>query len=267
MSTLEYQEKRKLEKLFEMDSGYVLNHSDRTFGELFADVAGIDIHAEEYCSKGDSKAKKLRAFWTKESDASVGRVLLELIGECAEGPRSEDRQLIEECQAIANRLLAGEPDLTGLTEIATRFDMKHLQQQISRMEASVESDPDLAIGTAKELIETCCKTILEERGISLRGNPEMPELTKATFGALKLTRDDIPDATKGAEIIRRVLSNLGSITNDLNRLRNLYGTGHGKIADASGLSPRHAKLAVGLAATLARFLLESHIEQPSNTQK
>ena len=264
MSTLEYQEKRKLEALFGMRSGYVLGHSDRTFGDLVGDAAGIDIHAKEYCSKGTSKANKFRVFWEKESDASVGKVLLELTRECKERSRPDDLQLIEECEAIVNRLLAGEPNLSGLAEIAARFDADYLRQQISRMEEAIDSDPALAIGTAKELMETCCKTILEERGESFAKDADVPELTKAVFKQLKMTRDDVPDAIEGAEAIKRVLSNLGSISNEIARLRNLYGTGHGKLADASGLSPRHAKLAVGSAATLVRFLFESHTEQLSS---
>ena len=261
MSTLEYQEKRKFEALLGMDSGYVLEHSNRTFGNLVGDIAGIDIHSEEYCTKGTSKANKFRTFWEKESDTLVGRVLLELIHECKERSRPEEFQLIEECEAISNRLLAGEPNIIDLAEIVTRVDADYLRQQISRMADAVESDPALAIGTAKELIETCCKTILEERGESFEKDPDMPELTKAVFKQLKMTRDDVPDAAEGAESIKRVLSNLGSISNELARLRNLYGTGHGKLADMPSLSPRHAKLAVGSAATLVRFMFESHTEQ------
>ena len=260
MSTLEYREKRKLEELFRMSSGYVLSYSDRTFGNLVGDVAGVDIHAEEYCTKGTSKANKFRVFWEKQSDTLVGKVLLELVGECKER-WPEDVQLIEECEAIANRLLAGEPNLIDLAEIADQFDADYLRLQIIRMEEAVESDPALAIGTAKELIETCCKTILKERGETFGKDSDMPELTKAAFRQLKMTRDDVPDAVEGAESIKRVLSNLGSISNDLARLRNLYGTGHGKLVDTPGLSPRHAKLAVGSAATLVRFLFESHTEQ------
>lgn len=121
MSTLEYREKRKLEQLFDMGSGYVRGYTDRTFGNLVGEVAGINIHAEEYCSKGTSKANKFRVFWEMQSDTMVGKVLLELIRECKER-RTEDVQLIEECEAIANRLLAGEPNLIDLAEIAGRFD-------------------------------------------------------------------------------------------------------------------------------------------------
>ena len=78
MSTLNYREKRYLEDLLGMSSGYVLNFSDREFAELFEEVAGIEIHSEKYSTEGSSKANKLRSFWKIESDYVVGRVLLEL---------------------------------------------------------------------------------------------------------------------------------------------------------------------------------------------
>ena len=47
---------------------------------------------------------------------------------------------------------------------------------------------------------------------------------------------------------------------ELAELRNLYGTGHGKDGKAQLLMPRHAKLAVGAATTLATILFETHKE-------
>lgn len=158
------------------------------------------------------------------------------------------------------RLRAGHAGLAPLKEHAETFDLRHLQDQIRRMEAAVDSDPALAIGTAKELIETCCKTILAERGKPLPGTPEMPTLTKETLKELKLVPEGIPDKVRGADVIKRLLSNLGTIGNDLAELRGLYGTGHGKHAGAAGLRPRHARLAVGAAATPATFLFETHQE-------
>ena len=227
----------------------------------------IDIHSERYQFKGTSKANKLRSFWEVEPDAIVGVVLGELISEYEDSGGSHDQELVAECRAIAGRLPASAPDLRSISEVAERFDSQYLQRQIDRMESAIDSDPALAIGTAKELIETCCKTILEERGQSLPSSPEMSELTKATFKELKLTRDDVPQATRGAESIKRILSNLGSISNELNRLRGLYGTGHGQTATTSGLSPRHARLAVGASATLVRFLFESHTNQQIAREK
>ena len=88
-------------------------------------------------------------------------------------------------------------------------------------------------------------------------NAELREARKA----LGLIPESVPNSAKGAETIRRLLSNLGNVAQGLGELRNLYGTGHGKTGNAKGLSPRHAKLAVGAAATLATFLLETHSDR------
>ena len=56
------------------------------------------------------------------------------------------------------------PSIAMTTHIARDFDTPEMVSQIKRIEASIESEPDLAIGSAKELLETCCKTILSDRG-------------------------------------------------------------------------------------------------------
>jgi len=166
-----------------------------------------------------------------------------------DGYRYEDGRLVA---------VGKDQGLSEVYEITAHFDMPELHRQIERMKSSVEDDPGLAIGTAKELLETTCKTILEERGIQIDENPDIAKLVKETRRSLGLIPDAIPNSAKGAEIIRRLLSNLGNIAQGLGELRNLYGTGHGKHGKARGLNPRHARLAVGAAATLAMFLLETH---------
>jgi hypothetical protein len=152
------------------------------------------------------------------------------------------------------------PLISTIKESAVTFDAKHLRDQIRRIEASIESDPSLAIGTAKELIETCCKTILSERGLPVSGSPEISALTKDTLKALKLVPEGISEAARGSDVIKRLLSNLGTIGNGLAELRGLYGTGHGQHGKSGGLRPRHARLAAGAAITLATFLFETHQE-------
>lgn len=156
--------------------------------------------------------------------------------------------------------IVGIPGLEAAKESLSGTDLGYVAQQITRMEAAVISDPGLAIGTAKELVETCCKTILSERNIEVQKNDDLPKLVKRTVKELKLTPDDIPDKAKAADTIRILLSNLATITNGIVELRNKYGTGHGQEMKAKGLGLRHAKLAVGAASTLAVFLAETHRE-------
>jgi len=158
--------------------------------------------------------------------------------------------------------IVGVPGLEAARQTLSGTDLGYVSQQITRMEAAVTSDPGLAIGAAKELVETCCKTILAERNIDVPKNDDLPQLVKRTVRELKLTPEDISDKAKAVDTIRVLLSNLATITNGVAELRNKYGTGHGKDAKAKGLGPRHAKLAVGAASTLAVFLAETHRETP-----
>ncbi len=154
--------------------------------------------------------------------------------------------------------------LEDLATAAHTLEGGHLASQIQRMKDAIDTDPALAIGTAKELIETVCKTILEERDKTISGTPDIPTLTKTLLKELKLVPEGIHDGAKGADLIRGILRSLGTIGNDLAQLRGLYGTGHGKTANTQALKPRHAKLAVGAAATLVTFLVETHQENPTN---
>ena len=256
-------ERRSLEKFFGMGGGYVLNFSDRTFGDFVLDAVGLDIHAEKYTAEGPSKAKKLRAFWRLEPDYTVGKLLLALNEYATSNPAEPDAEgssLAERCRSIAMRLVAGGPSLDPLKDHARLLNANHLAEQIRRMETSIETDPSLAIGTAKELIETYCKTILAQRGKPVDGTPDVSTLTKETFKELRLVPEGVPEASRGTDVIRRLLSNLGTIGNGLAELRGLYGTGHGKHGNTTGLGVRHAKLAVGAAATLVVFLFETHQE-------
>lgn len=144
-------------------------------------------------------------------------------------------------------------------------DAGYVAQQITRMESAVSNDPELAIGTAKELIETCCNTILNNTQTPIPKNLNVPQLVKLTVKQLQLTPNDIPDAAKAADTIKRLLSNLATIAQGMAELRNSYGTGHGKTMNRNGLQARHAKLAVGAASTLAVFLIETHDERKPET--
>jgi hypothetical protein len=148
--------------------------------------------------------------------------------------------------------------LTRSAEIANVLSGGYITQKINRMEVAIENDPALAIGTAKELIETMCITILKNRGIEVNKAWDAPKLLNETAKALKLTPKEIPDAAAASQTIKSILGSLFTVVHGICELRNSYGTGHGKEAKFKGLTSRHAKLAVGAASTLAIFLFETH---------
>ena len=153
-----------------------------------------------------------------------------------------------------------QPPIESIRSLAEDFDLPSLSIEIDRLARAAEEDPSLAVGTAKEMVETICKTILKDRGVNPQSE-DLPKLVRDTAKELSLLPDSIPDEAKGSEIIRRMLSNLNQVSQGIAELRNLYGTGHGRDGRFVGIQPRHAKLAVGAAATLGMFLLETHLDR------
>lgn len=145
--------------------------------------------------------------------------------------------------------------------VADALNAGWMAKEIQRLEHAVDADPDLAIGTAKELIETCCKTILNQRGVAFTRSANLGDLTKLVVKELQLVPEGISDQAKGADNIRLILRNLSAITHNLAELRGLYGTGHGRDGQHRGLQPRHARLAVGAAVAFIDFATATHRER------
>jgi hypothetical protein len=142
--------------------------------------------------------------------------------------------------------------------VADALDAGWMAKEIERLENAIDRDPALAIGTAKELIETCCKTILTKRGVAIAKTEDLGDLTKKVAKELQLVPEGITDETKGAENIRLILRNLTQLTNNLAQLRGLYGTGHGRDGQHRGLQPRHSRLAVASAVAFIDFISETY---------
>lgn len=107
MSSLTDIEKRYLEKILGMQSGWVLDYKDPTFAAFFK-RHNIDIHSQKYQTYGPSKAKKMRAFWEQESDALVARVLSEMlaayVATCELSDGTPDHAILDKCEKIVARL-------------------------------------------------------------------------------------------------------------------------------------------------------------------
>ncbi len=95
MSDLTFAEKRKFEQLLGMSSGYVLDFTNRTFAEFVLDSTGHDIFDPRYNYASGSKANRLRAFWQKETNSVVGKLMGDMLDYNGEtGPNVEMRRLI-----------------------------------------------------------------------------------------------------------------------------------------------------------------------------
>jgi len=179
--------------------------------------------------------------------------------------KNDHYEIVEKTKISGKPLFTGRLKFTGTDTIEKKgndikqiLNADYVTQQINLMESSIENAPHISIGIAKELIETCCKSIFDERQKKCEKDWDLPKLMKETTKLLKLTPDDIPNELKAASSIKQILGSLSSVVQGISEIRNEYGSGHGKDGKFKGLQPRHAKLAVGASSTLAIYLLETH---------
>ncbi len=89
-----------------MSSGFVLDFSNWKFREFVLDSVGVGIYDDKYAINGDSKARRLRAFWQLEPNHLVGKITKDLFNYASEIKSDIINQtLFTNCMEIANRLL------------------------------------------------------------------------------------------------------------------------------------------------------------------
>src|ERR1035437_6621354 len=105
MSSLNFTDRKQLERLYGMGGGTVLDFSNRTFQELIFETTGADIYSAQFSKESGSKAHRLRAFWELKPDRDVGKLILAFCQYqrefCFEGVNQE---LWTSCVSIGNRL-------------------------------------------------------------------------------------------------------------------------------------------------------------------
>lgn len=103
-----------LDDIFDMGGGYVLNFSDRTFAQFFAEELNIDIDDPIYARTGGSKGKRLRCFLQTADKPTVVRTL-KALWEYREALRQRSG-LADKVENAHGRLLALINRLEGRSE-------------------------------------------------------------------------------------------------------------------------------------------------------
>jgi hypothetical protein len=144
-----------------------------------------------------------------------------------------------------------------LRDCATNFSENGLRHLVERLEALANDDPALAVAAARDVCETCCGFILAERSADDELPRSFAALLNRTLEQLQLLPEQVKTSGRRAPPVRRVLETVSELCEGLDALSALYA----KPNNGTGLSSRHARLAIDAAGTLARFLLATHLEK------
>lgn len=151
-----------------------------------------------------------------------------------------------------------------IVNIKNEFNSEYITSQVEFMSENINIASNIAIGKAKELLESCCKTILDKYNETYTNNDNINQLMKKTCDVLNLNATKLSKDIKGREISAKILGNLSNITQGMAELRNIYGDGHGKNKDFKTLPPRYANLAVGTSVAAVNFLWDTYKERNKN---
>ena len=147
----------------------------------------------------------------------------------------------------------GDGTAVFVEDVKEKFSSEYLKNQIDLMMKMCDKSPTDAIGKSKELIESCCKSILNRLG-EFEGNTlKTSQLVKRTMNALNIPDKEEEDTTG------KIIGSLNGLSSGVNELRNQYGTGHGKSEKFKSLSRRHANLSVGASAVLVQYLWDTYL--------
>lgn len=133
-----------------------------------------------------------------------------------------------------------------------KFNQDYINSEWKKARERKTSDPEAAITTARTLIETTCKYILDDLKVKYKDSIELPKLYKLTAENLNLAPDQHTE-----QIFKMILSGCSTVIEGLGSLRNKLSDSHGKSLSQVKPTSRHAELAVNLAGTMTTFLLET----------
>jgi hypothetical protein len=130
-----------------------------------------------------------------------------------------------------------------------------LEEHLDRLRRSTD-DPALLLGTAKELLESVAKFVLEEFNISPGPKDDFGKLWYLARDRLGLLPHQAALNVPGGTQVRAILQSSWKIAEQVNELRAMQGTGHGRTLP-TGVSPEMAMLVVREACSVAEFTLRT----------
>ncbi len=165
----------------------------------------------------------------------------------------ERRQYLwEEFAPVLNYL---ETKSTSPLEESIAFDEVHIHTQWQKALERKQLEPEGAITSARTLIESILKYILDEQEIKYDDGADLPELYKEVAKSLNLAPEQHQE-----QIFKQILGGASGIISGLGALRNKLGDAHGKSKKSVKPLERHSELAVNLAGSIAIFLFKTFQE-------
>jgi hypothetical protein len=140
----------------------------------------------------------------------------------------------------------------SLEEFIRERNVKALSEEFERASSKAEKEPREAVSAAANILESICKHYIEEQGLPMPAKQVLGDLWSTVRKDLGFDPSQVAD-----DDLRGVLSGLIQVVQGLAAFRTHASSAHGAGPKSYRLAPRHSRLAVHAAHTVALFILES----------
>jgi integrase len=137
----------------------------------------------------------------------------------------------------------------AVSEALDVFNSSYMQEVWTKALARREADPEGAVTSARGLLESVCKHILDEAGKEYNAGLPLPKLYLLAAGVL-----DIAPTEPTEPIFKALFQSCSEIIESIGRLRNHLSDAHGHGPFGTMPDWRHAELAVTLSGAMATYL-------------
>ena len=239
MADLKHKDRVLLEKALVMESGWVLDFSDRTFGNFIAEVLNFDVH-EKYRNCG-SKANKMRAIWKIESNEDV----VKLLENIADTYIHKNNEFYEPITNIIAELKSQCQQIKNHERIR---DFKFLQDFINDANEHYQNGKYWPVITnARTILEITFEEICKRRSLTFND--------KSIITTFKNIRKYFGMDAKNIEYpdyIKCLISNTVTLVNSIAEVRNKASSSH-----APKYKPKkhHAKFYLEQSLSLMNFII------------
>lgn len=148
----------------------------------------------------------------------------------------------------------------SLAELIKGRDIPSIDAEFNRALANVNSEPREAVSAACNILESIFKTYIVDENLAMPQKQDLQNVWKVVRADLGFDPAALED-----DDLKKILSGVLSVVDGIGAFRTHASSAHGQGRKIYNLKPRHARLAIHSAHTIALFVLETWDERKGRT--
>ncbi|MBP1471412.1 abortive infection family protein [Acinetobacter nosocomialis] len=144
----------------------------------------------------------------------------------------------------------------SLSELIKGRDIPAIEAEFTRALKNINSEPREAVSAACNILESIFKVYITDENLPEPSKQDLQNVWKIVRADLGFDPNLVQD-----DDLKRILSGILSVVDGIGAFRTHASSAHGQGRKLYNIKPRHARLAIHSAHTLALFILETWDEK------